>query len=421
MASHPKVTKPLIKVVVEHGVSEYILTQKYASGNITLRENGINDASISFSDKANSLFLGQVTNDDIIRVYLNYKHVTPALGASDLRFHGFVEDPTIHFSKNGRFLGVASRAYSRCFADLLVNSQYGLDSLNPDISLVSEAIVSLTKGIIPKYINELMGLGDASGYDVDFDVEETTNDFRMAFLAFATGKISIDKLLDIEQALRGAANAGLHWIVKPSESGGVVTNEFLMTTIAGHTLPEGIEDKWAKYWSPATEGKTAQENSTITVEDDMIVQEIKRQRIRANMIVYSGQLLKPISGDFAENNSADWAASNAVVSDAVKNVNIYIALLGCVRDFVGVVTDQTAEANNATVDDTLLVPADPELGDAVYFGGYDPFNAVKIVLSTAATGTYHINWEYYNGTLWYALSGVTDGTGSSRTPLQPIL
>jgi len=70
-------------------------------------------------------------------------------------------------------------------------------------------------------------------------------------------------------------------------------------------------------------------------------------------------------------------------------------------------TDETADINDSGVDD-VTVPIG-EVDDAFYYGADDQFWMVNVNVSTAATGTYTIVWEYWNGSGWTALT-VTDGT-----------
>lgn len=82
---------------------------------------------------------------------------------------------------------------------------------------------------------------------------------------------------------------------------------------------------------------------------------------------------------------------------------------GAVADDGGVETIEVVEANEATTDDMNLKPAVPVANDAYYFGYRFRFSGLTVKYSTAATAGVTI-WEYWNGSAWAALSGVTDGT-----------
>ena len=85
------------------------------------------------------------------------------------------------------------------------------------------------------------------------------------------------------------------------------------------------------------------------------------------------------------------------------------AVDGAVADDGGTETIEVVEANEATTDDMQLKPAVPVANDAYYFGYRFPFSGLTVKYSTAATTGVTI-WEYWNGSAWVALSGVTDGT-----------
>jgi hypothetical protein len=71
--------------------------------------------------------------------------------------------------------------------------------------------------------------------------------------------------------------------------------------------------------------------------------------------------------------------------------------------------DLTTAANNATANDVQPFPTGEVAGDYFAVGYATTFGTLKVVLGTSGTvGT--LTWEYWNGTAWTALSGVTDNT-----------
>lgn len=81
----------------------------------------------------------------------------------------------------------------------------------------------------------------------------------------------------------------------------------------------------------------------------------------------------------------------------------------------GTFTDETTEANEATVDDMTLLPATPAVGDAYYFGSDIIFQQLAFDISTAGAGSWTIVWEYWDGSGWVALDGIDDGTTGFTT------
>lgn len=86
------------------------------------------------------------------------------------------------------------------------------------------------------------------------------------------------------------------------------------------------------------------------------------------------------------------------------------AMLGAVADDGGSQTDETAEANNTTANNMVLLPAAPTVEDAYYFGSDLTFNILTLNIGTAGAGTWTITWEYWNGSAWTACNSISDGT-----------
>ena len=102
-------------------------------------------------------------------------------------------------------------------------------------------------------------------------------------------------------------------------------------------------------------------------------------------------------------------------SPATATQNFLNHLLGgAVADDGGTQTDETTAANNDTADDMTLLPAVPAINDAYYFGDDITFPRLRLIISTAGAGVWNGIWEYWNGTAWAGLSGVSDPTNGFR-------
>jgi len=77
--------------------------------------------------------------------------------------------------------------------------------------------------------------------------------------------------------------------------------------------------------------------------------------------------------------------------------------------------DVTSALNDATPNDCQPFPTGAGVNDAFYLGFGLQFSKIKINVGTAGAGTYTVTWEYWNGSAWTALSGVTDGTTGFKT------
>ena len=84
-----------------------------------------------------------------------------------------------------------------------------------------------------------------------------------------------------------------------------------------------------------------------------------------------------------------------------------------IADDGGVLTDETDEANDVTADDVNLLPATPVADDQYYIAhAVDQFTRVKVDVTDANGTGSTITWQYFNGTIFTALSGVVDGTNN---------
>jgi len=75
------------------------------------------------------------------------------------------------------------------------------------------------------------------------------------------------------------------------------------------------------------------------------------------------------------------------------------------------------EANDAGANDMTITPATPVATEDAYLIGYRyQFSGLTITYSTATTDTGAVmTYQYYNGSAWASLGGVTDGTNSFIT------
>ena len=74
-------------------------------------------------------------------------------------------------------------------------------------------------------------------------------------------------------------------------------------------------------------------------------------------------------------------------------------------------TDYTNEINNFTQHDVELLPTTPAVDDAFYFGLYNKFTSIYLVIDSGDEGSdITVTWEYWNGTTWTALPSVVDNT-----------
>ncbi|MDP3768719.1 MAG: hypothetical protein Q8S13_11950, partial [Dehalococcoidia bacterium] len=111
------------------------------------------------------------------------------------------------------------------------------------------------------------------------------------------------------------------------------------------------------------------------------------------------------AGDEFDNGAESYAIGAAADGDVVAK---------CFQDDAGFFTDMTTEVNNATANDVIF-PATEAISDALDFGFALKFSKLRLNVGTAGDATGVVVWEYWNGTAWVALAGVSDGTTGLET------
>ena len=78
-------------------------------------------------------------------------------------------------------------------------------------------------------------------------------------------------------------------------------------------------------------------------------------------------------------------------------------------------TDYTSEAQEDTTNDVPLLPPEPIVDDALYFGCDNPCRILTVDTDTAGVNDLTLTYEYWNGDSYAALSGITDDTNRFTT------
>jgi hypothetical protein len=89
-----------------------------------------------------------------------------------------------------------------------------------------------------------------------------------------------------------------------------------------------------------------------------------------------------------------------------------------VADDTAVFTDETRQANDSRTGAgntmTLIPAATPASPDGFYFGHTEKFSQMDLDVLTAGVGTYTLAWEYWSGSGWSAVTGLSDGTSNYK-------
>lgn len=159
-------------------------------------------------------------------------------------------------------------------------------------------------------------------------------------------------------------------------------------------------------------GATTTVNNTVTIEVTGVTE---GSRVFIEQVSDGTDLLNALAftsdgaGAFKADASFNYVADTAVTIRARSSGKPVAAI----ADDNGVFTDETINANSSTDDDMNLLPATPVVNEDRYlFGHTEQFGQMRLDISTVGTGGFTITWQYFNGTIFTALSGVTDGSSS---------
>ena len=117
--------------------------------------------------------------------------------------------------------------------------------------------------------------------------------------------------------------------------------------------------------------------------------------------VLSSQTL--VDGAYVDSNALDTDVQEATHVAFMPGTG-QVQMLACYNNASG---DETTACNNSATDDITL----PAAGSEVFeFAADNQFSRLWLNTSTAAVADWTVQWQYYNGSSYVALSGVTDGT-----------
>jgi hypothetical protein len=120
------------------------------------------------------------------------------------------------------------------------------------------------------------------------------------------------------------------------------------------------------------------------------------------------------AGAFKASTAFPYAASVDVYVSAASSGKVVAG----VADDSAVFTDETRQANDSRTGAgntmTLIPAASPASPDAFYYGHTEKFSQMDLDVLTAGVGTYTLAWEYWSGSGWSALTGLSDGTNNYK-------
>jgi len=310
---------PMQLITVTHGGTDYILDN--ANGKITRLENGFDSATLTLPNTrsfGNEVFSDKATADDAITIKV--KSYEDAAWTTILS--GIIRtcEP---MKGQGDFLKLKCEGAGYGFGQTVVAQEYGSTSSNPlyyqvQANAPALGIFDSALGIIPKWVNKIMGSTVASGFSYSSSVDVINNNIGYYVSPYKPAYKAINDICDIVTALK-TGTAGPHWIV-------LADGTFLLTTIGNHSAA-AIAAGWPTYY-----GGTAT-TATLVEGVDFASSNFQKLTKEANYVAYYGAWRRPSNGDgWTEGSASLWDVedvgdTDTVTDDAVK----YIVGLQSVR------------------------------------------------------------------------------------------
>lgn len=200
-------------------------------------------------------------------------------------FNGVIRFVHMPFSKAEEFAVLICDGAGYGFGETIVGQEYGADSANSTLDTIAEILTDSSYGIIPKYVNKILGSDTSSGYNYSSVVDAITGTIPYIYFPYKPCNKAIADLCDLVQAIKGT-NAGPHWIV-------TTDSKFLLTTIANHSTDVANEG-WTTYYNGS------QANATLEQGKDFAEFDFQPSALEANYILYFGVLRKPAKDTWTE-------------------------------------------------------------------------------------------------------------------------
>lgn len=295
---------PKFRTAVTHGGTYY---HDVIEGRIQREENGFDSATL-FIDNTDCLqYSTKITAGDAIEVQV--KDAADAVYISI--FNGIVSiaNPILG---NSHIVKVKCLGAGYGFGDTVCAQEYGSTSRNPTLDTISEILTDANNGILPKWVNKILGSATDSGFSYTNTIEDIAGTIPYYVSPYKPCNKAVDDVCDILTALKAGA-AGPHWIVDTN-------SRFLLSTVGAHSAAV-IAAGWDTYYG----GSAA--TATLVQDRDFTNYTFEKLKTEGNYILYYGTWRRPSNGDgWTENNCNAWGCGgdNTLSNDAAKyKVNAY--------------------------------------------------------------------------------------------------
>lgn len=310
--AHPHLN---FKITTSYGGSSYTFTNdELISGSITRVENGFDTATFLLTDRKGhgGSKNWQTTVDAGSTIKFEVK------GSQETNyteiFDGVVRFVNTRHAENGEFLELKCDGAGYGIDQALVAYDFGSQSAHSADDGFQDILIGKLSayGIIPHYVNRVLGAGAAgdSGFNYTANsttVQDITGTVKYLYFPYVPASRAITDLCDYLQAIKGTGE-GPHWIVDCAQN-------FLACTL-GADHPDAANNGWYEYYKNI---------SDITLEQGkhFRTENFTKMEREANYILYHGAFQKPVDGDsWTENVAASWGGNNMTVADDGTNYKV---------------------------------------------------------------------------------------------------
>jgi hypothetical protein len=272
--------------------TETFTNAEVASAEIILIENGFDTATITVNDYQSKLYPATVT--------VNTAQQIDVKDASEVAWttisKGVVRIPNLPLPGDIEALILKCDGAGYGFGDTVCAEEYGAQSKHPTLDTVVEILTDANYGLVPKFVNKVVGSATNSGFAYTTSIEAITGSIPYQYYPYKPNSKCLDDLCDLVTAIK-AGSAGPHWRVGTDDT---LYVKLITTSVAG----------WSKYY-----GGSAAE-STLEQGIDFTDGNFEHMGPEANYIIYYGSWRRPSNGDFwTENNAASWTGTDCTVAD----------------------------------------------------------------------------------------------------------
>ena len=303
MPTYMTIPQYLIKIV-HGGVTYNFENRDFLSGQIIRVENGFDTATVVCEDYESNNFLEKLDTDDVITI--RFKDASSADWTKV--FDGVIRYVNMPLSRQGEILQLKCDGAGYGFQEMACGEEYGAESSNPTLDTLYEIITDATHGLVPKWVNKILGGADDSGYSYSMTwfaandlIENIAGVINYLYFPYKPAAKALQDLCDVVQAIKGAA-AGPHWIVDP--------NDKLIVTTVGTPHAAAVSHGYKKYL------EASQAASTVTEGRDFTERFFEKLSKESNYVLYHGATIKPINLDgWTEGSAASWGGSHVTFAD----------------------------------------------------------------------------------------------------------